>query len=68
LDHDRRNDGQITPGWLPAQPVVERDDGVTRWYEATGTAVGVLTFVDDDYELGGRLIEAGQPAPVPMSR
>jgi 3-phenylpropionate/trans-cinnamate dioxygenase ferredoxin reductase subunit len=49
--------------------LLERDDGFTVWYEADGTAVGVLTCnADDDYELGGRLIEAGQPAPVPMSR
>jgi NADPH-dependent 2,4-dienoyl-CoA reductase/sulfur reductase-like enzyme len=46
-----------------------RDDGFTVWYEADGTAVGVLTCnADDDYDLGGRLIEAGKPAPVPMSR
>ena len=49
--------------------LLERDDGFTVWYEADGTAVGVLTCnADDDYELGGRLIEAGKPAPVPMSR
>ena len=49
--------------------LLERDDGFTVWYEADGTAVGVLTCnADDDYELGGRLIEAGQPSPVPMSR
>ena len=49
--------------------LLERDDGFTVWYEADGTAVGVLTCnADDDYELGGWLIEAGQPAPVPMSR
>ena len=39
--------------------LLERDDGFTVWYEADGTAVGVLTCnADDDYELGGRLIEA----------
>jgi 3-phenylpropionate/trans-cinnamate dioxygenase ferredoxin reductase subunit len=49
--------------------LLERDDGFTVWYEADDTAVGVLTCnADDDYELGGRLIEAGKPAPVPMSR
>jgi 3-phenylpropionate/trans-cinnamate dioxygenase ferredoxin reductase component len=49
--------------------LLERDDGFTVWYEADGTAVAVLTCdADDDYELGGRLIEAGKPAPVPMSR
>ncbi|MDT5044524.1 MAG: 3-phenylpropionate/trans-cinnamate dioxygenase ferredoxin reductase component [Mycobacterium sp.] len=49
--------------------LLERDDGFTVWYEADGRAVGVLTCnADDDYELGGRLIEAGKPAPVPMSR
>jgi 3-phenylpropionate/trans-cinnamate dioxygenase ferredoxin reductase subunit len=48
---------------------LERDDGFTVWYEADGRAVGVLTCnADDDYELGGRLIEAGEPVPVPMSR
>jgi hypothetical protein len=31
--------------------------------------VGVLTCdADDDYKLGGRLIKAGEPAPVPVSR
>jgi NADPH-dependent 2,4-dienoyl-CoA reductase/sulfur reductase-like enzyme len=49
--------------------LLERDDGFTVWYEADGNAVGVLTCnADDDYELGGRLIKAGKPAPVPMSR
>jgi 3-phenylpropionate/trans-cinnamate dioxygenase ferredoxin reductase component len=49
--------------------LLERDDGFTVWYEADGRAVGVLTCnADDDYELGGRLIEAGEPVPVPMSR
>ena len=49
--------------------LLERDDGFTVWYEADGTAVGVLTCnADDDFVLGGRLIEAGQPSPVPMSR
>jgi NADPH-dependent 2,4-dienoyl-CoA reductase/sulfur reductase-like enzyme len=49
--------------------LLERDDGFTVWYEADGTAVGVLTCnADDDYELGGRLIEAGEPVPVRMSR
>jgi len=49
--------------------LLERDDGFTVWYEADGRAVGVLTCnADDDYELGGRLIKAGKPAPVPMSR
>ncbi|MDT7761892.1 MAG: 3-phenylpropionate/trans-cinnamate dioxygenase ferredoxin reductase component, partial [Mycobacterium sp.] len=48
---------------------LERDDGFTVWYETDGRAVGVLTCnADDDYELGGRLIEAGEPVPVPMSR
>ncbi|MDT7739136.1 MAG: 3-phenylpropionate/trans-cinnamate dioxygenase ferredoxin reductase component, partial [Mycobacterium sp.] len=48
---------------------LERDDGFTVWYEADGRAVGVLTCnADDDYELGGRLIEAGEPVPVRMSR
>ncbi len=49
--------------------LLERDDGFTVWYEADGRAVGVLTCnADDDYEVGGRLIEAGEPVPVPMSR
>jgi 3-phenylpropionate/trans-cinnamate dioxygenase ferredoxin reductase component len=49
--------------------LVECDDGFTVWYETDGTAVGVLTCdADDDYELGGRLIDAGKPAPAPMSR
>ena len=49
--------------------LLERDDGFTVWYEADGKAVGVLTCnADDDYELGGRLIEAGEPVPVPMPR
>jgi 3-phenylpropionate/trans-cinnamate dioxygenase ferredoxin reductase component len=47
----------------------ERDDGFSVWYETDGRAVGVLTCnADDDYELGGRLIEAGEPVPVPTSR
>jgi 3-phenylpropionate/trans-cinnamate dioxygenase ferredoxin reductase subunit len=49
--------------------LLERDDGFTVWYEADGRAVGVLTCnADDDYELGGRLIDTGEPVPVPMSR
>ena len=49
--------------------LLEPDDGFTVWYEADGKAVGVLTCnADDDYELGGRLIEAGEPVPVPMPR
>ena len=49
--------------------LLERGDGFTVWYEADGSAVGVLTCnADDDYELGGRPIEAGEPAPVPMAR
>jgi 3-phenylpropionate/trans-cinnamate dioxygenase ferredoxin reductase component len=49
--------------------LLERGDGFTVWYETDGTAVGVLTCnADDDYELGGRLIERGEPAPVPMAR
>ena len=45
----------------------ERDEGFTVWYENDGAAVGVLTCnADDDYELGGRLIKAGAPVPVPM--
>jgi hypothetical protein len=43
-------------------------DGFTVCYEADGTAVGVLTCNADDDVLGGRLFEAGKPAPVPMSR
>jgi NADPH-dependent 2,4-dienoyl-CoA reductase/sulfur reductase-like enzyme len=47
--------------------LLERGDGFTVWYEKDGAAVGVLTCdADDDYELGGRLIEAGDPVPVPM--
>lgn len=49
--------------------LIERDDGFTVWYEADGAAVGVLTCnADDDYELGEKLIGAGSPVPVPMSR
>ena len=49
--------------------MLSHPDGFTVWYEADGTAVGVLTCnADDDYELGGRLIEAGEPVPVRMSR
>jgi 3-phenylpropionate/trans-cinnamate dioxygenase ferredoxin reductase component len=47
--------------------LLERDEGFTVWYENDGAAVGVLTCnADDDYELGGRLIKAGEPVPVPM--
>jgi NAD(P)H-nitrite reductase large subunit len=47
--------------------VLERNEGFTVWYENDGAAVGVLTCnADDDYELGGRLIKAGAPAPVPL--
>ena len=49
--------------------LLERDDGFTVWYDADGRTVGVLTcHADDDYELGARLIEAGEPVPVPMAR
>ena len=49
--------------------LLERDDGFTVWYEVDGRAVGVLTCnADDDYELGARLIESGEPVPVPMPR
>lgn len=48
--------------------LIEHGDDFTVWYETDGTTVGVLTCnADDDYELGGRLIEAGAPAPVHMS-
>jgi NADPH-dependent 2,4-dienoyl-CoA reductase/sulfur reductase-like enzyme len=44
-----------------------RTDGngsFTVWYSRSGAAVGVLTHdADEDYELGGRLIAAGEPAP-----
>jgi 3-phenylpropionate/trans-cinnamate dioxygenase ferredoxin reductase subunit len=47
--------------------LLEHEYGFTVWYDADGRAVGVLTCcADDDYELGGRLIEAGQRVPVPM--
>ena len=47
--------------------LLERDEGFTVWYENDGATVGVLTCnADDDYELGGRLIKAGAPVPVPM--
>jgi 3-phenylpropionate/trans-cinnamate dioxygenase ferredoxin reductase component len=47
--------------------LLERDEGFTVWYENDGAAVGVLTCnADDDYELGGRLIKAGAPVPVPV--
>ena len=49
--------------------LLERDDGFKVWYEVDGRAVGVLTCnADDDYELGARLIESGEPVPVPMPR
>ena len=49
--------------------LLERDDGFTVWYGNDGVAVGVLTCnADDDYELGGRLVKAGEPVPVPMPR
>jgi len=49
--------------------LLERGGGFTVWYEADGKAVGVLTCnADDDYELGGDLIKAGDPVPVAMSR
>lgn len=45
--------------------LIEHRDGFTVWYESAGITVGVLTCnADEDYELGGHLIEAGQPAPV----
>ena len=49
--------------------LLERVDGFTVWYEAEGGTVGVLTCnADNEYELGGRLVEAGEPVPVPMPR
>lgn len=44
--------------------VVDHGDGFTAWYERAGALVGVLTYDrDSDYDLGGRLIAAGRPAP-----
>ena len=44
--------------------LVERENGFTVWYQAAGAAVGVLTYnADEDYDMGGRLIAAGKPAP-----
>jgi 3-phenylpropionate/trans-cinnamate dioxygenase ferredoxin reductase subunit len=48
---------------------VDSGDGFTVWYQTHGTTVGVLTCnADDDYELGGRLIEAGEPVPAHVPR
>ena len=45
--------------------MVEHDDGFTVWYESEDAVVAVLTCnADDDYDLGGELIQAGKPAPV----
>lgn len=45
--------------------MIEHGDGFTVWYERDGILVGVLTLdADGDYELGKRLIVAGEPAPV----
>ncbi|WP_283613704.1 NAD(P)/FAD-dependent oxidoreductase [Mycolicibacterium poriferae] len=45
--------------------MVEHGDGFTVWYEADGAVVAVLTCnADDDYDLGGELIQAGKPAPL----
>ncbi|WP_342751337.1 NAD(P)/FAD-dependent oxidoreductase [Mycolicibacterium hodleri] len=45
--------------------VAERDGGFTVWYEADGTAVGVLTCeADDDYDHGETLIAQRRPTPV----
>jgi predicted RNA binding protein with dsRBD fold (UPF0201 family) len=49
--------------------MLHRDRGFTIWYEKQAAAVGVLTCnADDDYELGGQLITARQPAPVKMAK
>ena len=71
LDHDRRADGEISRlgRRYERSRLLERDDGFKVWYEVDGRAVGVLTCnADDDYELGARLIESGEPVPVPMPR
>ena len=47
--------------------IVDHGDGFTVWYERDGVLVGVLTHnADDDYDLGGRLIVEGKPAPIPV--
>ena len=45
--------------------LVDRDNGVTVWYESAGATVGVLTCnADEDYELGEHLIKEKKPAPL----
>jgi 3-phenylpropionate/trans-cinnamate dioxygenase ferredoxin reductase subunit len=45
--------------------IVNGDHGFTAWYAADGATAGVLTCdADDDYDLGERLIIAGDPPPV----
>lgn len=47
--------------------LLERGDGFTVWYDSGNAVVGVLTYnVDDDYDLGERLMTERRPAPVPI--
>jgi len=71
LDYDRRADGEISRlgRRLPAQSAAR----TRRWFYGVvrGRRQGCRRLAcnaDDDYELGARLIESGEPVPVPMPR